>query len=146
MQEINGLQLAFLPREEQLEPCAAVASGSAARALAERVLRAHDDQLRTWSGVAADGLFIVLGDNDSLPWVEGIRYLGRDPSAPRLLLPTNLRPALVALEVFERALFSHAPRLGAPLAVLLDPPRVVSVSDALPIRRDRVSAWLEANS
>ena len=37
---------------------------------------------------------VVLGATEALPWVDGVNYLGRDPDAPRLLLPTMLRPAV----------------------------------------------------
>jgi hypothetical protein len=94
--------------------------------------------------VAADGVLVVVGASSELPWVDGVQYLGRDPRAPRLLLPTALEPAGMPIEVFEQAILAHAERLAPPLAVLALPPRVLSVAAALPIVRARLEAWLES--
>ncbi len=141
---MERVQITFSPRDEVLEPVATIALGQAARMLAERLLRHADEQLRAWTGVAAADVLVVLGASDSLPWVDGVSYLGRDPRAPRLLIPTTLRPA-VAIEVFEQAVLAGDSRLAPPLAVIVSPPRIFSVAGALPIQRDRVRAWLEAN-
>lgn len=145
MQECKGISITFSPRDEILEPVATIAIGPAARMLAERLLQHPDEQLREWTGVAGTGVLVVLGASDSLPWVDGVSYLGRDPRAPRLLVPTTLQPATVAIEVFEQAVLGGDSRLAPPLAVIVSPPRIFSLADALPIRRDRVRAWLEAN-
>ena len=114
--------ISFSPRDDSLAPIAATGLGPVARALAERLLRLSDDQLAALRGAAADGLVFVTGETAVLPWVDGVVYLGRDPDAPRLLLPTMLRPS-APLAAFERR---HRPpgrsaRPG-PWAVLADPP------------------------
>lgn len=145
MKEGSRVPVTFLPREEVLEPAAAVAFAPVARVLAERLLEYSDEQLGEWTGVAGAGVLVVLGTAHSLPWVNGVSYLGRDPRAPRLFVPTTTQASPAAIEVFERAILRRHERLAPPLAVVVSPPRILSLSEALPIRRDRIRAWLEVN-
>jgi hypothetical protein len=134
----------FLPREAILEPVAVLGLGVVARRLAERLLRYEAEDLKRWRGVAGRGVIAVLGPGERLPWVDGVAYLGRDPRAPQLLLPTTLGPRGLPAELLERAILQQAAQLVPPLAVLAFPPRILSLAAALPIARGRLSAWLEA--
>lgn len=133
------LPVAFRPRVVPLAPLAAAAQGRAARALAERLLARDDAALAALSGVASPDRLLVVGPVEALPWVDGVVYLGRDPQAPSLLLPTALAPdAPPAL--LERAVLGRA--LAAPVAVLADPPALASLAAARPLDRARLCAWL----
>jgi hypothetical protein len=134
-------RIAFSPRKDVLDPVAAVGVGSVAQALAARLLEMAEDRLKLLRGVAGRDMLIVLGEGDALPWVDGIVYLGRDPSAPSLLVPTALRPD-VAMDVFERAIARRASSLASPWAVLHEPKRVVSVADARRVERAHLEAWI----
>jgi hypothetical protein len=115
------------------------AEGEAARALAKRLLVRSDEDLGRLRGVAGEGragLILVTGAELDLPWTDGARYLGQDPLAPSLLLPTARAPS-VSPALLERALGR-----GASVAVLLDPPRVVSLADARVLARARIEALL----
>jgi hypothetical protein len=138
-----GFTVNFSPRLEPLAPVAAAASGSAARALVERLLRMDDEQLETLRGAAGRDVLIVTGETDALPWADGTVYLGRDPQAPRLLLPCALVPD-IAPDVFERAIARHAASLPPPWAILTAPPRVFSAAPASLITRAYICRWLEA--
>jgi hypothetical protein len=137
------VNITFVPRAGSLDPVAVIAAGPVARALAHRLLRFADADLAVLRGVAGDGLIVLVGDAASLPWVDGVVYLGRDADAPRLLLPTTLRPT-VASDVFERAIARHAGQLGSPWAIVAVPPRVIPIADALPVERAHVLHWLGA--
>ena len=130
----------LVPRDDVLEAVAVVAQDHVARALADRLLADNPERLAGLTGLAGQGLLVVLGAADQLPWVDGVGYLGRDPAAPRLLIPTALRPT-VAIEIVEAAMLAHAASLRPPLAMLQAPPRVLSVADALPLSRDRLQRW-----
>jgi hypothetical protein len=132
--------LTFHPRPTPLAPEMALAEGSAAR----RLLCIEDAALARLSGVCAADLLAVLGAEADLPWVDGVRYLGRDPSAPALFLPTALAPA-APLPLLERALLAAASAGGAPLAVLPEPLRVVPLGAARPVERARLARWLESS-
>ena len=128
------------PRSSPLTALAVAGVGPVALALARRVLAAGDSELARWSGVAGPGVLVLLGDTDSLPWVEGVVYLGRDAAAPALLLPCTLAPD-VAPALLERALVARA-QTGTPLAVLPRSAHLVPVGAARPVSRDTVRAWL----
>lgn len=136
------VSIAFRPRAVPLAPAAAAARGGAARALAERLLDRDDEALAKLAGVWAPGLILVMGEADLLPWVDGVVYLGRDPGAPALLLPTALSPDVPA-PLLERAVRARAD-LAAPIAVLADPPALVSAGGARAIERTRLLAFLRA--
>lgn len=148
MKEDVVLPVAWGPRRVPLEPVGVAVRGEAARALARRLVaridRGPEDSLEKLSGVAGPDLLILLGDPAALPWVEGAVYLGRDPGAPSLLLPTTREPS-VPVDLLERALAGRAARFQAapPLAVLLDPPLLASTLEARPLVRERLRAWLE---
>jgi hypothetical protein len=134
--------IGFSPRSIALDPVAAVGFGPVARTLAKWLLLLSDDRLGALRGVAGDGLLAIVGESEVLPWVEGIAYLGRDPGAPRLLLPTSMQP-LAPLEAFERAIARHASPEPAPWAVLAAPPCVFSMAGARMVQRERLKGWLE---
>lgn len=130
-------------RAVPLAPAAVAARGESARALADRLLAADDERISRLEGVAGEDLLVVLGPAGELPWVEGAVYLGRDPSASALLLPTTHEPSL-PLPLVERALIARAQRVPGvvpPLAVLLHPPRLASTADARPITRMKLLVW-----
>jgi hypothetical protein len=135
--------LRFLPRAEPLAPAAALAEGAVAVRLARRLLALSDEALGRLAGVSGDGILAVTAAEADLPWVDGVCYLGRDPAAPALLLPTARAPAL-PLPLLERALVAAAPEGAAPLAVLTDPLRLVPLGGERPVDRARLVAWLGA--
>ncbi|MBC7808178.1 MAG: hypothetical protein H7145_18765 [Akkermansiaceae bacterium] len=143
----QNLPVVWTPRLVPLAPSGVVARGAVvATALANRLLSRTDDQLAELAGVQAPGLLIVLSDDPTLlPWAEGAVYLGRDASAPSLLLPTTHAPS-VPLPVLERAIRARFPELSVPLAVLPGGKTVVSVSECRkPMVRATLQAWKDAN-
>ncbi len=136
------LPVTWRPRPEPLAALAVAGVGPVALALARRALAAEDPHLGAWSGVAGPGLLLLLGQTETLPWVDGAVYLGKDPAAPSLLLPCALAPD-VALALLERALVAHA-AAGTPLAVLPRSGHLVPVGAARPVARETLAAWLGA--
>jgi len=122
-----------------------VGRGPAAEALALRVLERSDDELSRLRGQVAPQLLVVLGDEDQLPWSDGVHYLGRDPRAPLLLLPTHLEPSVPA-DLFQQALVAARGDLATPLAVLTDPPGLVGTGIARGIHRAALESWLNSAS
>jgi hypothetical protein len=127
-------------RPEARPAIGAVATGAAAESLVRRMLAADDEVLGLWKGVSVEDGVIILGDQETLPWVEGVRYLSRDERAPQLLLPTLSDPEF-PLDLFEQAIVAKS-SLQPPLAVFDE--RVISVSNARQISRVRLRAWLES--
>jgi hypothetical protein len=137
----SRLPVTWCPRLEPLAALAVAGVGPVALALARRALTSEDKQLGAWSGVAGAGVLVLLGETDSLPWVDGAVYLGKDPAAPSLLLPCALAPE-VAPALLERALVAHASG-GTPLAVLPRSSHLVPVGAARPVARATLMAWLK---
>ncbi|WP_224362673.1 bpX5 domain-containing protein [Hyalangium versicolor] len=135
------LPVTWSPRPEPLAALAVAGVGPVALSLARRALAAEDSQLSAWSGVAGSGVLVLLGDTQSLPWVDGAVYLGRDGAAPSLLLPCALAPE-VAPALLERALVAWAAS-GTPLAVLPRPGLLVPVGAARPVARETLASWLK---
>lgn len=129
-------------REPPLVPCAVVAGKDAARRLAERLLAMDDTALARLSGVASQTHLVVLGEESDLPWVDGVSYLGQDPRAPSLLLPTQIEPVVPAANLFERALRKRFANLSPPLAILPETFTVISCHRALRISRDAIETWI----
>lgn len=136
------IEVIWRPRLVPLAPVGVVAQGSAATKLAHRLLQAPDD-LPKFKGVSAPGLLIILGEEELLPWVDGVSYLGRDSQSPSLFLPTNLEPS-VPLSLLERSIITSHTTI-APCALLLNPPTIVPLTEARPLARESLVKWLEAN-
>src|SRR5262245_37711227 len=96
------LGLAWTARDEPLAARAAV--GGAAGRRGRRLAELDDARRAGLTAVAGPGALVVLGESERLPWVDGVIYLGRDPAAPELLVPTALAPTVPA------ALLAHALR------------------------------------
>jgi hypothetical protein len=135
------VSLAARTRAEPLRPAGAVAEGDAARRLARRLLALDDAALARLAGVAAPGLLAVAGVEEDLPWVDGVAYVGRDPAAPSLLLPTATE-SFAPAALLERALVAGSRGAPPPLAVLEAPLRVIPLGGARPVERVRLAAWL----
>jgi hypothetical protein len=141
----DRIRVTWTPRDPPLSVRAVAAVGPAARALADRLAALDDAALGALAAVAStragDEVLVVLGAAETLPWVDGVAYLGRDDAAPELLLPTALapsvRPAVLALAI--RAVVPHP----GPIAVItaLPPPRLVPCGVARAIDRGRLAAW-----
>ena len=92
------------------------------------------------------GTLLLIGAAEELPWVDGVVYLGRDPEAPSLLLPTTLEPDVPA-PLFERAILARARAAAPPIAVLVDTGHVgalVGAGAARAVGRAELSAFLGA--
>lgn len=129
------------PRDEALSPRAVVGEGPVARALANRLLRCPTDMLRQLRVVVTPELLVAVGPEESLPWIDGVRYLGCEAGAPGLLLPTT-REATVSAVLLERALrrVHHLP--DGPVA-LLSMELLVPLGRAAPPARGVLSPLLE---
>lgn len=141
---LAAIDIEWRARATPLEPCAALAAGAVAARLARRLLTVGDRGGVRLRAVAGAGLLCVLGDAEALPWVDGIEYLGRDPRAPALRMPTSLEPSLHP-ELLERALLHRADAVGGrpPLAVTCAPPRLFSLASAQLVSAAGLRAWLE---
>jgi hypothetical protein len=136
----SPIDIVWTPRFQPLPPVGAFASGLVARELAESLIEMDETVLGRWSGVCTPDSLILLGEAATLPWVNGITYLGHDPLASRLLLPTNREPH-VSVDLLERALLK-ASALLPPLAVIARERRIVSVAAARRVSADAVAEWL----
>lgn len=139
---MNAGFVTWSDREPPLVACAVAAQGSVAKELANRLLHLDDAALLRLAGVAGPNTIVLLGDEADLPWVDGVLYLGRDPLAPSLLLPTRMEPLVPTANLLERAMKGRFETLSPPLAILPETLTVISCNKALRLRRDRIEAFL----
>ncbi len=130
---MSRVAVSFEPRSTPLAPVAVVACGPVVAALARALV--DRESLARLTGVTTNDALIVLGDEAALPWTDGVQYLGRDPDAPELYLPTthgpDVPPALLARAFVARG---DAP----PIAIVLEPRAAISIANATPLDRDRL--------
>ncbi len=138
------MPITWRARERPLAPVAVAGTGAVAHDLARRLLAETDEALSGVRAVAGAGLLVVLGDEGSLPWVDGVVYLGADPRARSLLLPTAIEPA-EPIELVERALALRFPN-DMPMALLAGSGTVVSVAAARAVVRPALERWLASEA
>jgi hypothetical protein len=106
----------FAPRASPLRVAGVHASGDAAITLA-RLLTKRPDAARQLAAVSSGDAIVVIGTASALPWIDGAVWLGREPEAPELLVPTHLglfvHPALVLA-----ALRKQHPAVALPVALV----------------------------
>jgi hypothetical protein len=117
-----------------------VASGETAKELAKKLLASDYTRWASWRAVATPNTIVLLGEGESLPWVDGVSYLGSDDRAPHLLLPTNREPS-VPSDLLQQALIEQSP-FPPPLAFIETRNIVVSLSQARELSRDMLKSWL----
>ena len=137
---MNEFTINWIARDTPLLPTAVAAYGPASLRLARRLLQLPDESLSQLEGVAGQQLILVQGSEQQLPWVDGVQYLGVDPAAPFLLLPTNYRPSLPEAFV-QKALLKKAESSGR-IAVLPSPLLLVPLQAARPVFRSVLAAWM----
>lgn len=133
------LPIAWTSRAVPLPPAAVAARGAVSARLIERLRGLPDDRLARLEGGAADGLVLVAGPRDDLPWVDGVTYLGREPDAADLLVPTT-REAAAPAALVEAALRARGALPAGPFAVLLDPLTLVPLGSLGRIDRAALGA------
>jgi MoxR-vWA-beta-propeller ternary system domain bpX5 len=121
-------------------PAAVAAFGTVAKDLARKLLASEEAKWESWKGVATSDTIVLLGEAESLPWVDGVSYLASDERAPHLLLPTNRDPN-VPLDLLQQALIEQCP-FQPPLAFVETRNMVISLSQARALSRDVLRSWL----
>lgn len=139
----NDFPISWKSRTKPLEAVAVAGRGVTKAMFMDRLRRRTDADLSGLRIILDDDSFILLGESARLPWASGGLYLGCDPNAPGLLLPTMIEPTLPA-HLFEEVLRSRCPNLPAQTAVFHRPLHVVPVTNALPMTDDSIMNWLWA--
>lgn len=113
---MTALPVRWTTRELPRAPVGVLGSGPVARALAGALLRAGAEASVSAAASYAD--LLVLGEEDRLPWVDGVVYLGRSDG---VLLPTTL-DLTVPIDMVRQALRER----GVVHEVAILPGRVLS--------------------
>jgi hypothetical protein len=93
------------------------------------------------AGTFGDHLLLV-GQAAGELWTDGVLYLGHDPAAPSLLLPTALEPG-VPLPLWERALRRECGLNDVPFAVIPAWGQLWRLDGLGPLDTSRLRDWLE---
>ena len=123
-------------RTRPLEPEGVVGIGSVGRVLGSRLLSRGDAE--QYRGVTCGEVLVVLGPEP--PWADGVIYLGKEPEAPGLWLPTLLEPtvhpALIARALRDRGCIG-------PIGMIPHQRLAIPLGDARPISSAHLTAWVE---
>ena len=140
---LSRIRIRWTQRATALTPVGVAAVGDRARALARRLLRGDDAApIEGLRAAGTDDALVLLGEGSLLPWVNGAIYLGKDPKARSLLIPTNMIPS-VPIDAVERALSGRFADVQPPIVVLPAHGRVFSAATALPLDMAHLMRWLE---
>lgn len=142
MSRDGHLEIIWSPRDCALSPLAVAGQGEVSLRLARRLLQMDDETLGQLQGVAGRQLIVVQGKSDLLPWVEGVQYLGVDPSTPSVLFPTIYQPSMPP-ELLAAALRTKT-GTQVLIALLHQPLLAVPMGSARPVSRMTLASWLES--
>lgn len=109
--------------------------GEVGKTLARRLLARGDAQ--SFRGIAGETTLVLLGRDP--PWVDGAVYLGREPGAPGLWVPTRLEPDMDASQVSRKL---RGMGLRGPVALLPDQGLAIPLSEAGPVVTETLREWL----
>ena len=107
-----------------------VGCGDVARALfakAEAIAAAQSTP--QWQVSAHQDLLVLTGNTETLPWVDGARYIAPRAEAPSLWLPTLERPE-IALDLLAAAIARKHPQ--RPMLLWPQPAQLVPLHRLLP--------------
>lgn len=136
---MSGLRIDWTVREPPLPARGVYGFDDAARGLAQALLRRSEEALRELEGVCGAGFIAVLGPTSTLPWADGVVYVAPSPGAAALWMPVLAQPSVDA-PLVERAL--QRTNVAPPLLVVPERSLLVSLSEARPISRPVLEAWL----
>lgn len=136
-------RVAVVAREVPLVVSALYAQAAAAVGVLKQLVAGAPQRLSALRGVAAADCVVLLGPATELPWADGVIFLGQDPRAPRLLLPTYYEPD-VPLDLLERRIFDGEQPPAAPVAVLPHARRLIALGHARVPELDALAAWLHS--
>ena len=131
-------RLAWQERAPALAPAGLVSTGAQIRSLLLELERRDAQELQGLEIVAGAAIVCLLGPEDRLPWVDGVRYCAPAPDAPGLWLPTAVAPVLAAdlvLAALER-------RVGQGAVLLWPDPSLVLPLHGARAVTPRLLAWL----
>jgi hypothetical protein len=137
----HRVSLAFAPRVAPLAPRGVVGFDEVAKALARRLLALPDEALAALAGVHGDGTLVVLGEEEALPFVDGVVYVGREDGVASVLLSTTEAPN-VAVRWLDALLREHDVTLPAVVLLHAGSLHVLPVADARPVTRAHLTELL----
>ncbi len=129
-------------RDLPLIPQAVVAVDSRlSRALVKKLMKREQNELQKLQCVAGKELFLVLGDESNLPWLDGVVYLGQERNST-VYIPTVVQPSQ-PIALLERALLAANAGLKPPLVVLPSVSIVLSISKPFIPDQETLASCLE---
>lgn len=139
MTKMKKIRFKWINRKHPLIPTALTAKGETALRLLEKISDLDDETISKLKGGAFENLIFITGENDNLPWTDGVSYYGYDPDTNNLLLPSHSKPDLNA-GLIEQAFGIK----GATHYILMkESNTLISTSGALPLNRSTILRWIE---
>lgn len=141
----NDFPVNWKSRRKPLDAIAVAGRGVTKLIIMERLRRRAPSDLIGLHLITFNDYFVILGDPCNLPWATGAIYMGRDPKAPNLLLPTMLEPTL-STNVLERVLSNYSGYTATAIAVFARPLYIMPIVDARPLTEEPSIKWIYSKS
>ena len=123
-------QISWRQREKPLSPTGLFVTSAQLPALIERLTDGCNQETLPYRAAHSQKGLVLLGEEEQLPWVPGVTYLGVDREAPHLLIPTNVSPDF-PLELINRAVKAHVS--APPVAMIPHESLLFPMAEARPI-------------
>lgn len=125
----GSMPWAWCPETDKPSAMGVVGYGEVARALHAKAHAAAGEAAPPWQVTAHQDLLVLTGKADTLPWVDGARYIAPRTEAPMLWLPTLERPD-IALDLLAAAIARKHPQ--RPMLLWPQPAQLVPLHRLLP--------------
>lgn len=136
---MSDTQITWFKRKSPLPAKLAAAIGATSIKLGRRLLAYENNRLEQFKAVASHNLLIIASENSQLPWVDAIIYLGCDPAATQLYMPTLLKPNLAVALLQKRCLQLYQ---QSPLAILPATNQIVALQSLQTIDKSSIRHWI----
>ena len=133
----------WIERPTPLKPIACAAKNDKATNLLRQLLEYSENALTQLQGVASDKHVVIEGPIESLPWCDGVIYLGKEPDEPRLWMNTTLQSKDPSMWLRQKLIDSQ--HLNPPLVLLSSKEaqtEVISMARSTPLSRNTIQQWL----
>lgn len=134
------IELTWQAAAHKAEAQALVLWGPVRQRALQRLQQYSDEQLQPLSILLTAQCWVLLGQLQHLPWLDGAAYAAPDRTLTELWLPTGLVPDVCTTLVLQQLKQQYP---ASPLLMWPQPPAVISLKNPYPLSRALLAAMQE---